>query len=570
MILFLKWGSFILMVKNDKPEKRRTAIYIRVSTTEQKVDGYGLEAQEKRLKEHIENNKNLGLIFNKKLVFSDVRTGSDLNRDGFQKMMELVKSKKVDVVLVWKIDRLSRSLKHLLGTFDDFQKHNVSFISMQENIDFTGAIGNLIFNIFGAIGEFERELIKARTYEGRLMSAEMGNYTGSGKYYGYKKVLNPSGRGNLLEIVPKEKEWVQKIYHWYIYEDLGEKKIAEKLNDLEIDISKESTAKNRSWTASKVHTILTNSIYHGEFIAEKTDINRKPLPVDEWQIVEVPSCVSQLVFNLAQEARKTRKAALSQKNVYLLSGKLKDVSLGKPYSFVGAPRNKGGFSYRRKKIVVNGESQSVFEIPAKSLDDFAWGKVKEALKNPEFFIKKYLSENYGTSSEIQNLELEFSKLKKKRVGMDFEIEKIEEFGEKGIYDEEKMSRKIREGELRITEVENRIQDIEDQLKFIASRDLEIQKLKTASEKVKYNLDNLTLKQKRALCNLVIDAIYVDRKPNLNWKGKRNKWEISTKLVLRFNPNKFPIVDEGGRTQKTAVINKKASSVTENAKSGGPG
>ena len=125
-------------VFNPSQDKRRVAIYIRVSTAEQKIDGYSLEAQTKRLLEYV-NNPAFNYITKKEWLFYDVHTGSDLNREELNTLMEGVRKKKFDAVLVWKIDRLSRSLKHLLGIFDEFEKNEVSFISVQENIDFNGA-----------------------------------------------------------------------------------------------------------------------------------------------------------------------------------------------------------------------------------------------------------------------------------------------------------------------------------------------------------------------------------------------------------------------------------------------
>lgn len=150
----------------NESTKRRVAIYIRVSTQEQKIDGYGLESQERRLSSYINDNKALNLITKPEWIFTDVHTGSEIQREGLQKLIRSVELKKFDAVIVWKIDRLSRSLKHLLEIFDKFKKHQVSFISIQENIDFNGPIGNLIFQIFGSIAQFERELIKTRTMAG--------------------------------------------------------------------------------------------------------------------------------------------------------------------------------------------------------------------------------------------------------------------------------------------------------------------------------------------------------------------------------------------------------------------
>ena len=337
--------------KPTTDQKRRAAIYVRVSTAEQKIEGYGLEAQEKNLLEYIENNKGLGLYTKKAWIFIDTHTGSDLNRPQFQAMMQQVKEGKFDAVLVWKIDRLSRSLKHLLSTFEIFEKHKASFVSVQENIDFKGPIGKLIFQIFGAIAQFERELIKGRTQMGKLASAEMGNYTGNFVPYGYRRIKNPSGKGSKLEIVLKEKEWVQQIFDWYIYDKQGFGQISKKLNSLKVPRGESSNAKQKfgKWTEKMIMLLLQSSIYRGEYVANNTDDNGDKLPPDQWTIVKVPPCVSELTFMQAENARKNRVGG-KVNSTYLLSGRIYDMTLEQPKKFFGAKRFKGGFSYRRKQF----------------------------------------------------------------------------------------------------------------------------------------------------------------------------------------------------------------------------
>ena len=258
-----------MFLSEDSKEERKIAIYIRVSTQEQKIDGYGLEAQEKKLLEYINNNKSQNYITKKEWIFVDTHTGSDFNREGLQKMIQAVQEKKFDAVIVWKIDRLSRSLQHLLTIFEDFEKNNVSFISVQENIDFRGPIGKLIFQIFGAIAQFERELIKGRTQMGRLASAEMGNYTGTAVPYGYKEMPNPSGRGKKLAVEPEEKKHVKEIFDWYIYDGLGLGEIPKKLNKLKIPLGKYTRSANGKWTERIIRTMIHNPIYRGMYVANK-------------------------------------------------------------------------------------------------------------------------------------------------------------------------------------------------------------------------------------------------------------------------------------------------------------
>lgn len=533
-------------LNEDSQQKRRVAIYIRVSTAEQKIDGYSFDAQKKKLLEYIENNKHAQFETKKEWVFEDVGSGADINRSGYKKMMEGVRSKSFDTVLVWKIDRLSRSLQQLLATFEVFEAHQVSFVSIQENIDFRGPIGKLIFQIFGAIAQFERELIKGRTRMGKIASAELGNYTGHSIPYGYKPVINESGKGKKLSLIKGEKIWVEKIYNWYIYDGLGDKQIAKKLNELKVARGKHTRLKKdriSPWSEPVVRKVLTSEIYRGEFVANKKDDSGVLLPEAQWTIVKIPSCVSEFTFQQAQETRKNRKSTAASTH-YLLSGKLKDITLEKPRSFVGAPRYKGGYSYRRKQFKMkDGTHVPVFEIPCKPIDEYVWQKVVEAMEKPEVFIEHYLSKEYSNPKKIELLEEQLETLREQHANLTLSIFRIEEAYENGVYSEEKMSEKLTEKNNSISKAETEIQDTQDQLQLLSSIDVEVEKLKEASAQVKYRLEHLTDKQKKMLCNLFVERVEMYRKRD----GKR--WKVSAEVYFRFNPKKFSEEALGGRTQR---------------------
>jgi DNA invertase Pin-like site-specific DNA recombinase len=106
----------------SEQKTRKVAVYIRVSTSEQKLEGFSPDAQRKRLLAHINENKTLNLETRSEWIFEDTSTGSDLNREGYKKMMKLVEKGEIDAVLVWRIDRLSRNLKHLIASFEKAPK----------------------------------------------------------------------------------------------------------------------------------------------------------------------------------------------------------------------------------------------------------------------------------------------------------------------------------------------------------------------------------------------------------------------------------------------------------------
>ena len=105
-----------------------------------------------------------------KEVFEDVISGSKSDREGLDKLLKYVRPG--DTIVVWKLDRLGRSLKHLIELIQMFNDRGIGFKSIQENIDTTTASGKLFLHIFGALAEFERELIKERTLAGLKAAAE--------------------------------------------------------------------------------------------------------------------------------------------------------------------------------------------------------------------------------------------------------------------------------------------------------------------------------------------------------------------------------------------------------------
>ena len=109
------------------------------------------------------------------LIFKDTISGTKTDRPALDKMMELARSG--DIIVVWKLDRLGRSLKHLVELIALLIEKGIGFKSLNDNIDTTTSQGRLIFNIFASLAEFERDLISERTKAG-LQAARSRGRTG--------------------------------------------------------------------------------------------------------------------------------------------------------------------------------------------------------------------------------------------------------------------------------------------------------------------------------------------------------------------------------------------------------
>ena len=142
----------------------RVAIYCRVSTEDQHAD-----KQEDICKEFC---KRQGHEVSE--IYKDVISGTKESRPQFNKLLVDMRNMKFDAIMVTKLDRLGRSLKHLLSLFDEFSGKGIHFIAATQNIDTSSASGRLQLQIMGAFAEYERNIISERTKEGLRKATGVG------------------------------------------------------------------------------------------------------------------------------------------------------------------------------------------------------------------------------------------------------------------------------------------------------------------------------------------------------------------------------------------------------------
>src|SRR2546430_894168 len=118
-------------------------------------------------------------------IFTDTASGTKAERKGLEEALEYVREG--DTLVVWRLDRLGRSLKHLIETISQLDTRKIGFKSLTENIDTTTSGGKLIFHIFGALAEFERNLIRERTNAGLQAARARGRKGGRPKSLTGKK-----------------------------------------------------------------------------------------------------------------------------------------------------------------------------------------------------------------------------------------------------------------------------------------------------------------------------------------------------------------------------------------------
>src|SRR5512135_3659681 len=127
-------------------------------------------------------------------TFTDTAAGSQAVRPGLEEALAYVRPG--DTLVVWRLDRLGRSLRHLIDTAGVLQERGIGFQSLQEQLDTTTSSGKLVFHVFGALAEFERDLIRERTQAGLLAARARGRL---------------GGRPKALD--PRKAQITQQLYH---------------------------------------------------------------------------------------------------------------------------------------------------------------------------------------------------------------------------------------------------------------------------------------------------------------------------------------------------------------------
>jgi DNA invertase Pin-like site-specific DNA recombinase len=149
--------------------KKAVAIYARVSTDRQTVD-----MQIHELKAYVERR---GWNLHREFIDQGY-SGSDTKRPAFQEMMNEAKKRRFDVLLVWKLDRLSRSMKDLVMVLNELGGLGIDFVSYDNNLDTSTPTGKLVFHVIGAVAEFEKDIIKERVKAGLENAKRKGKKLG--------------------------------------------------------------------------------------------------------------------------------------------------------------------------------------------------------------------------------------------------------------------------------------------------------------------------------------------------------------------------------------------------------
>jgi site-specific DNA recombinase len=357
----------------------RCAVYTRKSTEEGlEQDFNSLQAQREAAEAFIQSQKHAGWRLLPYHYDDGGFTGGSLERPALQNLLADVDARRVDCIVVYKVDRLSRSLLDFARLMDRFDQRSVSFVSVTQQFNTTTSLGRLTLNILLSFAQFEKEIIGERTRDKMSAARRKGKWIGGTPVLGYD--VDPAGGGLVLN--EKEARRVREIFELFIQHPSLSAAVAElarrRWKTKSWKSQKGTAHAGRTFAPASLRRLLTNAVYAG--MVE----HRGALYAGEHaSIIEPP--VWQQVNAQLRAGRRTGTGAIRAPQTALLAGRLLCQSCQRP--MIPTYTAKPGRRYRYyvcQAARQNGwRSCPTKSVPARLIEDSVLDQLRTAVRAQE-------------------------------------------------------------------------------------------------------------------------------------------------------------------------------------------
>jgi site-specific DNA recombinase len=373
-------------MKQVASKRQRCAIYTRKST-EHNLDlaFNSLDAQREACEAYIKSQAHEGWVLVRDRFDDGGLSGASLDRPALQELLDQVRARQIDVIVVYKVDRLTRSLADFAKLVELFDEHGASFVSVTQSFNTTSSMGRLTLNVLLSFAQFEREVIGERVRDKIAASKRKGLWVGGPVPLGYRSV------GKKLEIAPEEAELVRTIFEAYLrLGSIGA--LAASLNSEGLKPKPRPLANGRTLQATCYRVgplahLLKNRFYIGEVVYRGEAHKGEHQPILDLDLFEA---VQQLLRNRRIERSKVRLSSPA-----LLAGKMFD-DRNNPMTPTHA--NKKGVRYRYYVSHAllqgrKGQAGSVARVSASYVEQLVIGALRAACSQDQDASDRDLSQN---------------------------------------------------------------------------------------------------------------------------------------------------------------------------------
>ena len=356
--------------------RRRCAIYSRKSSEEGLEQEFNsLAAQREACEAYIRSQQHEGWVLARSRYDDGGFSGGTLQRPALQNLLADIRAGRIDIVVVYKVDRLTRSLADFARLVELFDAEAVSFVSVTQQFNTTSSMGRLTLNVLLSFAQFEREVTGERIRDKIAASKKKGMWMGGNVPLGY------DADAHALVINPAEAETVRRIFALY-REYGGVRRVKDETDRLGLRTKRIRTAKGAErggtpFSRGHIYRLLANPIYTGR-IAHKDRLypGQHPALIDDeaWNAVR-----NRLVANAGDHRRRARAAEPS-----LLAGLLVDAQ-GQPLTPSHAVKNGRRYRYYVSAALITKEAKDGMQswrLAAQDIEDCVISILVDALTSP--------------------------------------------------------------------------------------------------------------------------------------------------------------------------------------------
>ncbi len=377
-----------------KPKAIRCAIYTRKSTEEGlEQDFNSLDAQREACEAYIVSQRHEGWVQHPELYDDGGFSGGNMDRPGLAQLMADVQSGKVDVIVVYKVDRLTRSLADFAKIVEILDEAEASFVSVTQSFNTTTSMGRLTLNVLLSFAQFEREVTGERIRDKIAASKAKGMWMGGTVSFGYEV------QDRKLHIVPDEAATVRHIFNRYL-ELASVPALADELEDAGVRSRKRISRTGRPYggailSRGAVYAMLQNRIYVGETVHKG-----KVFPGEHKAIIDRD--VFERVERQLESNRVVRKSGAYAASPSLLTGLVYD-ALGRRMSPDHSHKTKRKYRYYASRQDSREDRvHPKWRVPAIDLEEIVVGRLKVLLIDREA-----LTDVAGDAADVPELERVF-------------------------------------------------------------------------------------------------------------------------------------------------------------------
>jgi site-specific DNA recombinase len=365
-------------MKKESGKTVRCAIYTRVSIDSGlEQDFNSLDAQHEASQAYIKSQAHAGWTLIRTRYDDGGYSGGSTERPALQRLLEDVKARKVDIIVVYKVDRLTRSLADFAKLVELFDAQGVSFVSVTQHFNTTTSMGRLTLNVLLSFAQFEREVTSERIRDKVAASKRKGLWVGGNVCLGYAAV------DRKVVVLPDEAETVRQIFETYAR--LGSlSEVQKELRQRGI-VSKHRTLKDgRKVGGIDFSTASLANLLHNRFYIGEVDYKGEILKGPQEPILD-RALFDQVQVKLA--AQRIKRAKTNAKGNSLLTGRIFDDN-GNGMTPTYAVKNGVHYRYYISTPLLHGKSDiagSVSRVPAPDVEDTIVKALRERLeiKGPE-------------------------------------------------------------------------------------------------------------------------------------------------------------------------------------------